>query len=80
MTHRDIVMAISTGVYVVHAMTDDGVTHLAEMYVRSYDDMAIQFRCRSLIIDSYGDARSHLRQPDGFPVDCMTCLVMEQRT
>lgn len=62
-----------TGVYVVHAETDDGIIHRAELYVRSQNDLAIRFRCRPLVIDGHGDARSHLRGAERL-VDCMTCL------
>ncbi len=67
-----------TGVYVVHAVTDDGITHHAELYVRrSQDNLAIRFRCRPLVIDGHGDARSHLQRLET-PVDCMTCLARER--
>lgn len=68
--------ALITGVYRVHAETDDGITHRAELYVRSPDNLAIRFRCRPLVIDGHGDALSHLRKLENL-VDCMTCLVME---
>lgn len=64
---------IASGVYAVHAMTDDRITHHAELYVKSHEDLAIRFRCRPLVIDGHGDALSHLQKPET-PVDCMTCL------
>lgn len=67
-------LTINTGTYVVHAATGDGITHLADLYIRSQDDLAIRFRCRPLIIDGHGAALSHLRQSEVL-VDCMTCLV-----
>ncbi len=70
-------LTVKTGVYAVHAMTDDGITHHAELYVRSYDNTAIHFRCRALVIDGHGDALSHLRRPESL-VDCMTCLTRER--
>lgn len=67
-----------TGMYVVHAATDDEITHLANLYVRSRNDMVIRFDCRPLLIDGYGDALAHLRKPET-QVDCMACLVRETR-
>lgn len=67
---------VITGVYVVHAVTDDGITHLANLYVRSQDNIVIRFSCRRLLIDGYGDALAHLRKPE-VPVDCMTCLAQD---
>ena len=70
-------LTVNTGVYVVHAVTDDGITHRAELHVRSRDDMALRFRCRPLLIDGHGGALSHVRRPEN-PVDCMTCLARER--
>lgn len=65
------------GVYVVHAATDDGITHRAKLYVQSQDDMVVQFLCRPALIDGSADALAHLRRTET-PVDCMTCLVRER--
>lgn len=68
-----------SGVCIVHAATDDGITHRARLYIQSRDNMAIQFDCRPLLIDGHGDALAHLRAPEVL-VDCMTCLVAASGT
>jgi hypothetical protein len=67
-------VTIARGAYVVHAATDDGVVHFAELLVESIDDLALTFPCRKMIVDRHGGALTHLRSPD-VTVDCMTCLV-----
>jgi hypothetical protein len=69
-----VVTIVRGGTYVMHAATDDGVVHLAELLVESIDDLALTFPCRKMIVDHHGEALTHLRGPD-VPVDCMTCLV-----
>lgn len=70
--------ALVSGVYAVHAETEDGITHRAELHVGwSPGDIALRFRCRPLLIDGHGGALSHVRRPEDL-VDCMTCLAAER--
>lgn len=74
---KGFALTVPTGIYAVHAATDDRVTHKAQLSVGSYDDIVLHFRCRRLLIDKHGGALSHLRRPENL-VDCMTCLAAER--
>lgn len=72
------ILTIAQGTHFVHAATDDGIVHLAEVTIRSIDDLALYFPCRRLVIDGQANELTHLLQRDDVPVDCMTCLARER--
>jgi hypothetical protein len=70
---RGATKIIVGGVYLMNAVTDDGVVHLARLTVRSVTDLSLLFTCRRLIIDGNANALSHLCGLDE-DVSCMACI------
>lgn len=68
------VLTVPRATYYIHAGTDDGVTHMAELTIDGLEAWTLNFPCRRLIIDSRVNVLPHPRGNDAV-VDCMTCLV-----
>lgn len=64
---------VAGGVYLMHAAAEDSIVHLAQLHVRSGDNLSLIFVCRALIIDGHGGALAHLRGHDE-DVSCMACI------